>query len=459
MTRTNNTRQRIYQFGVSTLTLRFGDITEADADVIVSSDDCYISMGGGVSASIRAAGGDAIALDASKKVPVEVGDVVVTTAGSLSAQYVFHAITIGRGRLALPPEKTVKLAIVRCMRLLNDLKLNSIAFPAIGAGVAGFSYESVAAVMAETIEEELLKLEKPAHVTVYLFDRFGRMSELEFLNFFEEFAARVPKFAAHQTVEREYGIGPVKSCQDLISKTQEDLRRERVHHLRRLLAQLEEHRGTLELQLVAGLSNPSQKKGVNIALKSNQELRLQYMTELQSLSSTEANRPLGSGPVWKPQIVFVSSTYIDMQAARAAVRDALLRSDLFFRGMEHFGATPNVMPPAKLIVDEVRKADVYLGIFGMRYGSVDPVTGLSMTELEFREAEAQLKPMLLYVIDTSAEIPVAHIEQNPKSFTKLNELKDHICANHLVYQFKNTEDLARQVYIDLQKLKEGSVKP
>jgi len=457
--RTNNARQRIYQFGASTLTLRFGDITEADADVIVSSDDCYISMGGGVSASIRAAGGNAIALDASKKVPVEVGDVVVTTAGSLSAQYVFHAITIGRDHLALPPEKTVKLAIARCMRLLNDLKLNSIAFPAIGAGVAGFSYESVAAVMAETIEEELLKLEKPARVTIYLFDRFGRMNDLEFVNFFEEFAARVPKFSRHQTVESEYGSEPVKNCQDLISKTQDDLKRERVHHLRRLLAQLEEHRAKLELQLIAALSNPSQKKGVNSALKSNQELRLQYMTELQTLSSSEANKPLASDPVWKPKIVFVSSTYIDMEAARTAVRDALLRSDLFFRGMEHFGATPNVMPPAKVIVDEVRKADVYLGIFGMRYGSVDPVTGLSMTELEFREAEAQLKPMLLYVIDTSAAVPVAHIEQNPKSFAKLNELKEHICSNHLVYKFKSTEDLARQVYVDLQKLKEAPVKP
>lgn len=90
--------QRTYQFGKSRLTLCFGDITNSDAQVIVSSGDYYLTMGGGVSAAILKAGGNSIALDASKKVPAEVGDVVVTNAGTLAAQYVFHAVTIGQDR-------------------------------------------------------------------------------------------------------------------------------------------------------------------------------------------------------------------------------------------------------------------------------------------------------------------------------------------------------------------------
>ena len=40
---------RQYKFNESTLTVKFGNILESHADVIVSSDDCYVTMGGGVS--------------------------------------------------------------------------------------------------------------------------------------------------------------------------------------------------------------------------------------------------------------------------------------------------------------------------------------------------------------------------------------------------------------------------
>src|SRR5215208_23291 len=100
--------KRAYQFGKSQLTLEFGDITTSTAQVLVSSDDYYLSMGGGVSASILQAGGDAIALDAAKKVPAALGDVVVTTAGSLPAQYVFHAVTIGADDSTISPREIIR---------------------------------------------------------------------------------------------------------------------------------------------------------------------------------------------------------------------------------------------------------------------------------------------------------------------------------------------------------------
>src|SRR5436309_1177201 len=132
--------KRTYKFGKSRLTIEFDDITTSEAQVLVSSDDYYLSMGGGVSASILRAGGNAIALDAAKKVPAELGDVVVTTAGSLAAQYIFHAVTIGPSS-TISPEEIIRQTTKRCMRMLDTLQLNSIAFPAIGTGVAGFNYE------------------------------------------------------------------------------------------------------------------------------------------------------------------------------------------------------------------------------------------------------------------------------------------------------------------------------
>jgi O-acetyl-ADP-ribose deacetylase (regulator of RNase III) len=59
--------QKTYEFGASRFTIAFGDITSAATQVIVSSDDHYITMNGGVSASILRAGGQEIMIDRSEE--------------------------------------------------------------------------------------------------------------------------------------------------------------------------------------------------------------------------------------------------------------------------------------------------------------------------------------------------------------------------------------------------------
>jgi O-acetyl-ADP-ribose deacetylase (regulator of RNase III) len=87
--------ERSYILGPSRLSLRFGDLLTSPAEVLVSSDDYHLTMGGGVSAAIRAAAGSGLLVDAQKSIPRRLGDVVVTSAGLLTARYVFHVITIG----------------------------------------------------------------------------------------------------------------------------------------------------------------------------------------------------------------------------------------------------------------------------------------------------------------------------------------------------------------------------
>jgi O-acetyl-ADP-ribose deacetylase (regulator of RNase III) len=90
---------RKYVIGNSSITVIFGDITKSSAEVIVSSDDYMLSMGGGVSRAIRNACGSQVWNDAVKMIPAKLGDVVITSAGDLDAKYIFHAITIGNTRL------------------------------------------------------------------------------------------------------------------------------------------------------------------------------------------------------------------------------------------------------------------------------------------------------------------------------------------------------------------------
>lgn len=453
------TNKRTYEFRESRLSLQFGDLTTSEAQVLVSSDDYYLSMGGGVSASILKAGGSAIALDAAKKVPASLGDVVVTTAGTLPAQYIFHAVTIGPDHASMADREIVKQTTKRCMQMLDTLKLCSIAFPAIGAGVADFSYEDVAAEMSEVIAEDLLRRQSPVEVTIYLFDRYGEMREMDFIRFFEEFAKRVPTFASHAQqapCEEPPVVAPPDQAfmADSVSATNQEIKMRRVHHLRMLVNALEDQRYKVEERLIDVISAEDGNAVAKLRQKlhENEELRLGYLNELKILSEQDTSAPETTKTEKKHFTVFLSSTFKDLVEYRSAVKEEIVRRDLLFRGMEHFGADPSRQTPATKIVDEVRKSDVYIGIFGVRYGYIDQATGLSMTELEFNEAEVSGKPMYLYVMQDDAPIKASDIEPDPNSKVKLDSLRARLLKAYVCYRFGSVDDLARQVYEDLGKL-------
>jgi hypothetical protein len=151
--------------------------------------------------------------------------------------------------------------------------------------------------------------------------------------------------------------------------------------------------------------------------------------------------------------VFLSSTSLDLREHRRAVIDQIVRLDLRFRGMEHFGADAERQYPAARCREAVRQSDVYVGIFGMRYGSCDPDTGLSMTETELREAERKDDmPLLLYVLSRTARVEVGHLEADAEGRQKLDALLEGLRNRYVVSQFDSVEALAMQVYQDLARL-------
>src|SRR4051812_5590825 len=93
-----------YKINKTTFRVAYGDITKLVADALVSSDDNYLTMGGGVSDAILRAGGEEIRQQALKHVPLKIGDVAVTSAGKLPAKYIFHAVTIDYDHMLDPRE-------------------------------------------------------------------------------------------------------------------------------------------------------------------------------------------------------------------------------------------------------------------------------------------------------------------------------------------------------------------
>ena len=194
--------ERVYKINNSTLRVIFGDITKSTTDVIVSSDDAYLTMGGGVSKAIRMFASDDIYKDTKKHIPASLGDVIVTSAVDLPHKYVFHAITISKENRLIkwvnrpddPKEVQrfiVRNAVEKCCALLVSLGQNSISFPAIGAGAARIPYDLVAREMAESLTTYLSATEDQLSIELYLMDRYGKMSEMDFVMFFEQIAISI----------------------------------------------------------------------------------------------------------------------------------------------------------------------------------------------------------------------------------------------------------------------------
>ena len=192
---------RQYIFNKSTLTVKFGNILESQAEVIVSTDDSHVSMGGGVSRAILKAGGMSIMSDVQKMIPVSLGDVVVTTAGTLKHQkYVYHCITIDKKRRMqiLASQVTeedvlnylLQHAVDKCFQLMQAMDMASIAFPAIGAGSARIPIRKVIEQMSIAIARNLANTNKSLNVELYLYDIYNLYSESDYITLFESLAAK-----------------------------------------------------------------------------------------------------------------------------------------------------------------------------------------------------------------------------------------------------------------------------
>ena len=144
-----------YSINNTVFRVAYGDITAISADALVSSDDNHLTMGGGVSWAIASAGGEIIRHEARKHIPLQLGDVAVTSAGELLAKYILHAVTIDYDTMTNASQDSIHAATLKCMQLADTLGAHHIAFPALGTGVAGFPFQLAAEVMTQTIADYL----------------------------------------------------------------------------------------------------------------------------------------------------------------------------------------------------------------------------------------------------------------------------------------------------------------
>ena len=152
----------------SRVTFRQGDLTEARVDAIVNAANNDLQLGGGVAGAIRRKGGPAIQTECDRIGSIAIGEAATTGGGKLAARYVIHAASMRLG--GATTEEALRGSTRNSLKRAAEKGLESIAFPAIGTGIAGFPISRCAAVMLEEVRDHLNRPTSLKRIEFVLFD-------------------------------------------------------------------------------------------------------------------------------------------------------------------------------------------------------------------------------------------------------------------------------------------------
>lgn len=164
-----------------------GDLTEMGTDAIVNAANNDLKLGGGVAGAIRRKGGPQIQAECDAIGTIPLGGAAITSGGKLKARHVIHAASMELG--GRTSALTLRSSTAHSLRIAAQQNLKTVAFPAVGTGIAGFPVRECAEIM---IREALRHLEGNTTVEkIYLV-----LYDEEALSIFKEVFAEVTSQSA-----------------------------------------------------------------------------------------------------------------------------------------------------------------------------------------------------------------------------------------------------------------------
>ena len=139
--------------GRTLLEVVVGDIAQLDVEAVANAANNELWMGAGVAGAIKRAGGQAIEREAMCQGPIAVGDAVATDGGRLAARWVIHAAVMGHDLQT--DADLIARATTRTLEVADRLGARSLALPAFGTGVGGFSIHACADIMVVCVRDYL----------------------------------------------------------------------------------------------------------------------------------------------------------------------------------------------------------------------------------------------------------------------------------------------------------------
>lgn len=159
-----------------------GDITSMDVDAITNAANNDLQHGGGIALAISRAGAPDVDEESrawiSEYGPLRPGIAALTSAGSMPSSYVIHvAGPIYDG--SPTNEDDLAAAVLAAIDMATELEVESLAMPAISAGIYGYPPDEATRVIAETAAEILAEIDttlKSLHLVGYDAEMAGRFS-------------------------------------------------------------------------------------------------------------------------------------------------------------------------------------------------------------------------------------------------------------------------------------------
>ncbi len=129
------------------------DITDLDVDAFVFYAQSDLALGSGFGTAISVRGGPTIQQELEDMAPVAAGEAVVSGAGNLKANHIIHAV--GPKFREEDTESKLRTTVLNSLRRAEEKAVETLAFPAMGAGFYGIPPELCAKVMLDAITKHL----------------------------------------------------------------------------------------------------------------------------------------------------------------------------------------------------------------------------------------------------------------------------------------------------------------
>lgn len=163
--------------------------------------------------------------------------------------------------------------------------------------------------------------------------------------------------------------------------------------------------------------------------------------------------------------VMVSSTFTDLTRHREALIKAINAQSLKPVVMENDAAKPG-LDVIESSFQMVRDASAYIGVISHKYGQIPESSEhnpdrLSLTELEFREAQRLNRPVLLFIMGENHDIKLADVETDSEKIDKLKAFREYAkrlepdSSVHRIYKvFNDIGDFKEAVVQSITNLRE-----
>jgi hypothetical protein len=154
--------------------------------------------------------------------------------------------------------------------------------------------------------------------------------------------------------------------------------------------------------------------------------------------------------------IFISSPLVGLRDIREYILKNEKSLGVSFSSMESFLSSPNL--PKEECLEHLRHSDYVVLLIGPEYGSIDPLSGKSFTEVEYDEADKLGMPLFPFVMaDSISGWKPYDVDEGIKQ--KHVDFFERIKIKHTIDHFLNGEELIQKIAPSIEQYKERLSKP